>query len=584
MKNKYLFLAAFYVVSILSLLATVHGVESLVRFGIYGVRGADVYYDAVHGSRHLWNRANKRHRVAYHTVSGFSRFYNALHEEGFDVHVETYDKFNRKILSDYDVFFIGEQTYHARFMTEREQKDLIAWVKDGGSLFTLIEHTNAHYMAEVFETLYKDLPVKVRRDSIGDINQSDPLSPTWVDLTSRENHPTNKGVKEFRFYNGASLDTPHGVLFSMETSWSDKYNAEDRPIQNGNKRRDPDEISGPLAGAAAFDYGKGKVVVISDHNAMSNPTMYWGDHYRFVMNSMKWLAGFRLNLDIFYAIAGIVTLAAMIFFRRKYSDMALVSPKTVVSIVVIVILLVAGCYLSRPKHYDFFVHTGNESAMKYMTKRTNGYFTFYGQWTKEPQLRPWASRELKNGYDALFLSAPRKKYSSEQITTIDKYLSRGKTVVYLATVNSLESDAGRQLMKKFGFEVSIDRDLSIKGRRPFNVRGPREWTESIFRMYIYKGSIGVTVKKGLEPIVYLTRGNYHINEGGENNTRHHFDLVSEKQIGGGKFYLFMPVELFTAGTLKSLYSDADVVRQQMAELIIRLGKFSVGDSSVYYID
>ncbi len=584
MKNKIISAVLIHIIVALALLAIVEGISSVARHGFYGVKGAKVFLDWKHGSRHLWNRANKRHRVAYHTVSGFNRFYNALKEEGFNVHVETYKKFNRKILSDYDVFFVGEQTYHASFMTQRERKDLVDWVADGGSLFTLIEHTNAHYMTEVFNTMYKDLPVKARLDSIGDINQPHPLSPTWVDLTSDESHPTTKGVKEFRFYNGCSLDTPHGVLFSMKSSWSDKYNVESRPIHNGNKSRDPDEAGGPLAGAAAFDYRKGKVVVISDHNAMSNPTMYWGDHYRFVMNSMKWLAGSRFNGDALFAVGGLAVLLALMALRRKLLSISIVSYKTLLGTVLVVVFLVAGCFITRPCHYDFFVHTGNDSAMKYMTKRNTGFFTLYGQWTKEPQLRPWAHKSLKSGYDALFLSAPRKSYSKEQLEVIDGYLSRGKTVVYMATASSLESPAGAQLQKKFDFEVTLNRDIGMKGRRPFNVHGPRKWTESIFRMYIEKSTVGTTVKRGLEPIVYLTRGNFHINENGWRNTRHHFDLLSEKRIGGGTLWLLMPVEQFTDYSLKNLYADADVVRQQMAEFIIRVGKFAVGDNSQYYVD
>ncbi len=565
--------------------AILYSLHSVFTHGVSGVKGTKVYYDAKHGSRHLWNRDNRRHRVAYHTVSGFNRFYEALREEGFDVHVETYKKFNRKTLDKYDVFFIGEQTYHANFITERENKDLLDWVKDGGGLFTIIEHTDAHYMAEAYNRLYKELPVKARRDGICDLNQPPPISPSWVDLTSDENHPVNKGVREFRFYNGASLDTKHGVLFSMKTSWSDRYDPESRPIHNGNKRRDPDELAGPLVGAAAFNYGKGRVVTIADHNAMSNPTMYWGDHYRFVMNSMKWLAGNRLNTDIWMGVAAILVLGAGAFWRKKILHISSTTKKSVVVTMGTVVLLSIVLQLLQPPEYDFFVHTGNDSSMKYMTKRKNGYFSVYGQWTKEPQLKPWASKTLKPGYDALFLSAPRKKYTEEQLGVVKGYLSRDKTVVYLATIDSLSSPAGDQLKSEFDFDVTIaDEPASQKGRRPFIVHGPRDWTESIFRFYIDHKKKGVTVKRGIEPIVYLTKGNYHINEHGWKNTRHLFDILSQKKIGGGTLWLVAPMELFTDEHLKNLYQDADVVRQQMAEFIIRLGKFASGDHSKYYIN
>jgi len=552
-----------------SLFAVVYGADSVVRFGIVGHKGANVYYDAYHGARHLWNRDNQRYYVAYHTVSGYNRFYKMLQENGYDVHVETYKPFNRRILNRYQVFFVGEETYHARFMSEEEQKDLIAWVKDGGGLFAIAEHTNAHYMAEVMNLLFKDLPIRVREDSICDLEQPGPVSPDWVDLPIAKDHPVTKGVKEYRFFNGSSLDTPHGVLLSSDTSWSDKSNPEDRPIQNGNKERDPDEIAGPLAGVAAFGYGKGRVVVIADHNALSNPTLYWGDHHRFAMNTMDWLAGRRLNLDGLFIPAGLLALLGIYFTRRRWRPILHASRYTLLAAGIAACAAVAVFYLARPSYVDIFVHVGNNSDMKYMTKKKGGFFTLYGQWTKEPNLRPWASRSLTSGYDALFLSAPRRAYSDPQMSIIDGYLHRGRTVVYLATIDSLESEAGDQLMNKFGFKADINRDLKMNGKKPLNVWGPRKWTDSIFRFYVHPDTPGVTVK-GLDPVVYLTRGGYHISERQEHSGKHLFEVLSEKRVGRGKFMMVAPIEIWNDRGLNNLYTDSDVVQQQMSEFAIRL--------------
>jgi len=584
-KKKLILSFAFHIIAILALLLIAKSADSVIRHGIVGSAGANVYYDAVNGARHLWNRDNRRYRTNYHTVSGYNRFYNALKEEGFDVHVETYKKFSSETLAPYDVFFVGEQTYHAAFMNDRERKALMDWVKDGGGLYTLAEHTSVHYSTEVLEAIYSDLPVKVRHDSICDTSQSRPVSPTWVDLAGDENHPVTKGVKEFRFYNGASLDTKHGILFSTKNSWSDKANPDLRPTQNGNKMRDPGERSGPLAGGAAFEYGKVRVVIVSDHNFMSNPTLYWGDHYRFSMNAMSWLAGERLNKDLFFAVGGLLILAAGFVLRRRFVNVLYISTRTLIAVGLAAAISVAGFYASRPAVYDFLVHTGNDASMKYMTKMLGGSFTMYGQWTKEPQLRPWAKKELKPGYDALFLSAPTRAYTDDQLDIIDGYLSRGKTVVYLATMESLDSSAGKQLKSKFDFDVEISDAPPVKeGKRPFGVHGPRKWVESIHRFYVYDNLRGLTVKKGLKPVVHLTYGNYHIGDGGYRNSKHHFDVLSSTDTGGGEFWLVAPVELFTDKSLKNLYKDPDVVRQQMAEFVIRLGKFAVGDNSKYYVN
>src|SRR5688572_3178562 len=68
-----------------------------------------VYYDAVHGARHLWNRDNRRARTDYHTISGWYRFMEALRQAGYEIHSERYASFDRATLEPYDVFVIGEQ-------------------------------------------------------------------------------------------------------------------------------------------------------------------------------------------------------------------------------------------------------------------------------------------------------------------------------------------------------------------------------------------------------------------------------------------------------------------------------------------
>jgi hypothetical protein len=559
--------------------AVFYGILSIRDYGFRTHKGKRVYYDAVHGARHLHDRDNRRYRSNYHTVSGFYRFCNALEDEGFRLFVEKQRNFTREDLNQYDVFFIGEQTYHSRYMTRQQQQWLIDWVKDGGALFALVEHTNAHYMAEAFNQLFQDAPIKVRNDSICDMNQDGPVSPSWVDIPIVKPHPVTEGVSEYRFFNGASLETPHGVLFSSPTSWSDLYSPQDSPIHNGNKQKDSQEQSGPLAGAAAFDYGEGRIVVIADHNAMSNPTLYWGDHYRFVMNSMKWLAGKHWNRDILWIPAGLLGIGILLWIRVKYP--VSVSQELGSGVVALLIALTVGLcgWIHRERQFNLFIHTGNLSSMNYMTKKTPGFFSLYGQFTKEPQLLPWASKTMKEGYDCLFLSAPTKKYTSEQMRMIDDYLQRGKAVVYLATLDSLQSDAGAQLQNQFDFKVKIDPKQKLTSTRtPMNVQGDGGLLDGILRFYVYNDTPQVRVH-GLKPLVQLSNGGYHIRYNQRQGKDVFYDVLSEKRVSKGRFLLLTPVEIFNDRALKNLYENADVVREQMAEAMIRLAKYAVGDQS-----
>ncbi len=513
----------------------VHDGEPAAAPAARGKSGLRVYYDAVHGARHLWNRDNRRYRTDYHTVSGWYRFVQALGEAGYTVEAESHACFDRASLDDFDVFIIGEQTYHGRFMTDAERTALVDWVRDGGGLFVTVEHTNAHYMGDVFNLLMKEMPVQARFDSICDTVTSDRSSPDWVALPQVVPHPVTEGVRDYWTYNACSLDTPHGVVLSADEAWSDAYDPKDKPVHNGDKKRGADELSGPLAGIAAFEFGKGRVVVISDHNGLSNTELYVGDHHRFAMNAVRWLAHAEDRPE-----------------------------------------LVEWAY---PGGYDLFVHIGAGSEMALHKKSdTLGYRTAYATWSREPQLRPWASATLREGAEALLLGAPTVAYTEAELLQIDGYLAAGKPVIWLATLGSLSSAAADQLKARFGFEVRLDPAASSKSRRPLEVSGPPEWTAEIFRVFSRPGTPGVHVE-GLAPIVQLGRAAWHVEE--KPGTEVLIDLVSAADVGGGRFYVVAPFELFDDRSLPDLTGEsADVIRQQSAELLLRLVKNAVGDETI----
>jgi hypothetical protein len=575
-------LALAFVLIVVGVVATFHGLRSIVELGIYGPKGAKVYYDAYHGARHLWDRDNRRHRHAYDTVSGYHRFVSSLQEMGYEVHAEDARGFDRSTLDGYDVFFIGEQNYEAHFMSEDERLALIDWVKDGGSLFAVVEHSNAYYMADVVNRLFEGLPVTARLDTITDEQQRRPRTRQWAYLkpAAGDGHPVVAGVEEYLSYAGASLDSPHGVLFSSESSWGDKYDPEKKPLHDPNGKKDSGELQGPLAGVVAFEHGEGKIILVGDHNAFSNPNLYFGDHLRFVDNAFAWLSPTRLNKDVLWGLAGVLCLliGLVLSLRRGLRSGLAVATSAVVTGGVGFWVLWSS---TREPTYDLFVHAGNQSTMNYMTKHGHGFLGLYGQWTKEPQLRPWSSRErLKPGYDALFLSAPTEPYTPEQMAIIDGYVRRGKTIVYLASIASLDSPAGLQLRERFDFEVDINRHWPLWDKVPYLVEGPEELMDGILRFYVSSRSTPVTVRSGLEPVIHLMPGGFHVEGRAWTHRSCIFDVMSEKRVGlTAKFILIAPIEMFDTHALGDLYHVGDVTKEQMAEFMIRLAKTAVGDDT-----
>jgi hypothetical protein len=133
-------------------------------------------------------------------------------------------------------------------------------------------------------------------------------------------------------------------------------------------------------------------------------------------------------------------------------------------------------------------------------------------------------------------------------------------------------------MERYGFRVDASKRLRLKITRPLEVVGPEEWTADIFRVFAGTRTPRVSVE-GLEPIVRLRLGGWHAEE--ELSDEPVIDLISRKQVGAGSFYVIAPFELFDDASLPDLYGESsDVIRQQMAELVLRTVKIAAGDDTV----
>ena len=493
--------------------------------------GPRVYYDAVHGARHLHDRDNRRYRTDYHTIGGWFRFLESLRSAGYDVVPESHACFDRETLDAFDVVVIGEQTYHARFMSRAEVEALRGWVEDGGGLLLTVEHTNAHYMGDVFNRLAAPFPVRARFDSICDTDTSHRSARDWVRLTPAGEHPVTEGVATVHFYNGCSLDTEHGVLMSSAGSWSDTYAVRDKPVHNGDKRRQADELTGPLAGVAAFDYGSGRVVVLGDHNGLSNIELYVADHHRLGLNAIRWLAQ-----------------AGPEQVEWDYAD-----------------------------GIDLMVHTGAGSAFSLHQKTAMGGFrTVYAQLTREPHLRPWAHDTLQAGHELMLLAAPTEAYSEAEQAVLAEHLASDRPLIWLATQASVASPAGQLLQDVLQVDIVVGDSLELGFKRPLNVHGPPELTSGIFRQFVPPATPSVRVD-GLTPVVQLRAGGWHVEEHKWRKKDVLIDLISRRE----NVWVVAPFDLFDDHHLPGMFGEkGDVVRQQTAELMLRLVKVAASDPVV----
>jgi hypothetical protein len=510
---------------------------SVAHFGTEGVQGKRIFYDQYHVSRHKIGGKNKRGAWAYHEVSGYNEFYKALVKAGYDVTVHRKGKITPGMLDDYDIFFIGEQTHHANLMDDAERKVVFDWIQAGGGMWATVEHTNAHGMADHWNPWMEGTGVRARNDSICEPNGT-LVSKDWVALETFTDHPIAEGIEVVYTCNGCSFDTEHGIGFSSADSWSDAWTPTDEPVFNGDNVRNPGELSGPLPGLFALDYGKGRIAGTCDHNLFANPTLFTGDHYQFLLNTMRWLGGEGAH-------TGLVPLSVVCLFglgmlglavRRPGASLLRVGTWTVIGFGVGA-AAVADEYAEFGRRDVLFTDT-NSPAAKVRSKDKGDLFTFFEHVMKDPDTYAWLGRKIEPGYDALVLTAPTTALDDAQMSVVQGYLDDGLTVVYLATVASLDSDAGAQLLEQYGVAVSLERNRVRS--KSWDVVGPSELTAGVEKYPVSSRSPrSVVTGDGVEVLVRLVKDDASS------------DFISTKSVGPGRFVVIAPADLLANRIIRS---------------------------------
>lgn len=180
-------------------------------------------------------------------------------------------------------------------LSAKEIQNIVRYVEEGGGLFVISEHNNAYDNAEVLNPLLKHFDIQIPASYARD----KPLSQYTIGNTSilirisnYKEHPVTRKLRETSWLGGGPLETEHGIAFLSENGHSDLGNYISHvPSKHSNRKVDKGELTGadiPLF--AAMEHGKGRVVVMGDHNVMGIQWLGIADNYRLGMNIFAWLS------------------------------------------------------------------------------------------------------------------------------------------------------------------------------------------------------------------------------------------------------------------------------------------------------
>ena len=189
-----------------------------------------------------------------------------------------------ELLRDYDVLIIKTPT--APFAPE-EIEAVTAWVRAGGGLFLIGDHTNVFGTSSYLNPLARRFGLRFRYDSTYDLPT---LRVTQYERPELLAHPAVLEMPPFLFATSCSLEAPF-----MAGNVMVGYGLRALPVDYSkrvffpDKEKEQDYPFGLFLQAASVQHGSGRVVAFTDSTVFSNFTMFLGGKPEFFLGVMNWL-------------------------------------------------------------------------------------------------------------------------------------------------------------------------------------------------------------------------------------------------------------------------------------------------------
>ncbi|UCF06884.1 MAG: hypothetical protein JSV33_07645 [bacterium] len=339
------------------------------------------------------------------------------------------------------------------YFSEDEKEAITEFVRDGGALLALGDHTGVQGIRGPFNDLLDPYNIEFIFDS------ATFFSKGWGEEAVLRPHPITHGLHspaEMDIWVGASLSIspPAHPVVVAKYGYSDIGSI--RAIEFaylGNRIYDPGEQLGDLVLVAGADFGKGRVLVFGDTSSFQNSAMV--SSHRFVVRVLSWLVSGtsrglvgKLILPIVIAaiailvlvrgnasLAGIVSAALLVGMiigmgpRRIERSVALDIPNAVID-------------LSHFERFDQLTwYDDCTGGLQYNLMRA-GYF---------PLLTQRFNPEQIERSDIVVIIAPVKPFTEGESEVLDRFMEGGGWILY--TCGAEERGGSHRYLGRHGLEV-----------------------------------------------------------------------------------------------------------------------------------
>ena len=332
----------------------------------------------------------------YQGVFGYHRAFEHVREHGYEVQSFRETPLSAPRLKDFDILFINLVDSNRPTFSADEYRVIDDWVKAGGGLFLIADHTNVYHSSERINPILAPMDMEVGYHTVVDRSSAALVGAAWLMLWDFDPHFVTEGLEMISPQTGGPIFGDHGLAWSSEASFADYWNKEETSGFYGDFNQGEDkelEPGGPLAMVAAREYGKGRVVVVGDQNMFGDAWLFFANNFDLMMNSFQWLA-------------------------KKEDD----SP---------------ALREQKPRGFQIGLEMSHNN---YRPGRQlqDGYYVHFVHYNRDPEVTAHARLNIDPSDDALILLDPERPYDESDIALIKDYFKEGKTVVLSFNADRIE--------------------------------------------------------------------------------------------------------------------------------------------------
>ncbi len=250
--------------------------------------------DVRHTTKQPWNVDLAMDAFGYSYMHGFARAFAPVRAAGIEP-VPVGQRWSGRRLAGASAVFLNLVSGDNPALGPSEVVALEAFVRRGGGLVLVTDHSNCYFHAEILAPLTRALGITLPPVTATDpANRLTPRSVSWVRVQARSDHPVMTGVRTFGLMTAGAVEGLETLAFTSDESWRDRwdpYRKEDSSGFTGDLKQGATEASEKVPVIAAGAHGAGRVVVLADQNAWGATLIGYEDNARLFTNAVAWATG-----------------------------------------------------------------------------------------------------------------------------------------------------------------------------------------------------------------------------------------------------------------------------------------------------